>query len=158
MQASLCALVRHSSITCHCGDSRLILIASRDAKLNTRSVLAAACIFIGTYVVLAIGRLPGFRVDRTGAAIIGAGLMIAFNVPAVLMFKPLVPHLADPNRAWLILATASTLAGNLTVLGSVANLIVIQKARRHITISFWEYFKVGLPLTIATIAFGAWML
>ena len=43
---------------------------------------------------------------------------------------------------------ASTLAGNLTVLGSVANLIVIQKARRYASISFWEYFKVGLPLTV----------
>ena len=37
-------------------------------------------IFLGTYIVLAIGRLPGFRVDRTGAAIIGASLMIGFNV------------------------------------------------------------------------------
>ena len=43
-------------------------------------MLAAALIFLGTYLVLAVGRLPGFRVDRTGAAIIGAGLMIAFNV------------------------------------------------------------------------------
>jgi Na+/H+ antiporter NhaD/arsenite permease-like protein len=43
-------------------------------------MLASALIFIGTYIVLAIGRLPGFRVDRTGAAIIGASLMIAFNV------------------------------------------------------------------------------
>jgi len=43
-------------------------------------MLAAILIFLGTYLVLAIGRLPGFRVDRTGAAIIGATLMIAFNV------------------------------------------------------------------------------
>jgi Na+/H+ antiporter NhaD/arsenite permease-like protein len=43
-------------------------------------MLTAARIFLGTYLVLAVGRLPGFRVDRTGAAIIGAGLMIAFNV------------------------------------------------------------------------------
>jgi len=43
-------------------------------------VLTAFLIFLGTYLVLAIGRLPGFRVDRTGAAIIGAALMIAFNV------------------------------------------------------------------------------
>src|SRR5690349_1930348 len=41
---------------------------------------AAIIIFILTYVVLALGRLPGFRVDRTGAAIIGASLMLAFNV------------------------------------------------------------------------------
>jgi Na+/H+ antiporter NhaD/arsenite permease-like protein len=43
-------------------------------------VIAAASIFLVTYLVLAIGRLPGFRVDRTGAAIIGASLMVAFNV------------------------------------------------------------------------------
>ncbi len=54
------------------------------------------------------------------------------NVPAVLVFKPFVGHLADPTRAWLTLAMSSTLAGNLTVLGSVANLIVIQQARREV--------------------------
>ena len=43
-------------------------------------MLASTLIFLGTYLVLAVGRLPGFRIDRTGAAIIGAGLMIAFNV------------------------------------------------------------------------------
>ena len=43
-------------------------------------MLAALLIFLGTYLVLAIGRLPGFRVDRTGAAIIGASLMIAFRI------------------------------------------------------------------------------
>jgi Na+/H+ antiporter NhaD/arsenite permease-like protein len=43
-------------------------------------MLAALLIFLGTYLVLAIGRLPFFRVDRTGAAIIGATLMIAFGV------------------------------------------------------------------------------
>jgi Na+/H+ antiporter NhaD/arsenite permease-like protein len=76
------------------------------------------------------------------------------NVPAVLVFKPLIPHLADAKQAWLILAMASTLAGNLTVLGSVANLIVIQRAHRQAEISFWEYFKVGALLTAAGIALG----
>src|SRR4029078_12883370 len=46
-------------------------------------MLAALLIFAGTYLVLAIGRLPGFRVDRTGAAIIGATLMVACNVLTV---------------------------------------------------------------------------
>ncbi|MCU1275791.1 MAG: Citrate transporter, partial [Bryobacterales bacterium] len=45
--------------------------------------LWAILIFAGTYLVLAIGRLPGFRVDRTGAAIIGATLMVAVNVLTV---------------------------------------------------------------------------
>ena len=80
---------------------------------------------------------------------------IASNVPAVLMFKPLIVHIADPVRAWLTLAMSSTLAGNLTVLGSVANLIVIQQAKHEAQIGFWEYFRVGAPLSILTIAFGA---
>jgi Na+/H+ antiporter NhaD/arsenite permease-like protein len=77
------------------------------------------------------------------------------NVPAVLVFKPFIAHLADPDRAWLALAMSSTYAGNLTVVGSVANLIVIQQARHKVRIGFWEYFRVGLPLTIASILIGA---
>jgi Na+/H+ antiporter NhaD/arsenite permease-like protein len=77
------------------------------------------------------------------------------NVPAVLVFKPFIGHLADPKRAWLVLAMASTLAGNLTVVGSVANLIVIQQARDRVRIGFWEYFRVGAPLAIATMLVGA---
>jgi Na+/H+ antiporter NhaD/arsenite permease-like protein len=50
---------------------------------------------------------------------------------------------------------ASTLAGNFTVLGSIANLIVVQKAAlRGVSIGFWDYFKVGAPLTLLTLAVG----
>jgi Na+/H+ antiporter NhaD/arsenite permease-like protein len=80
------------------------------------------------------------------------------NVPAVLVFKPLIPRLSNPFHSWILLAMASTLAGNLTVLGSVANLIVIQRSRHEASISFWEYFKVGLPLTILTIGAGVFLL
>jgi Na+/H+ antiporter NhaD/arsenite permease-like protein len=81
------------------------------------------------------------------------------NVPAVMLLARLVPQLPDPTASWLTLAMASTLAGNLTLVGSIANLIVLQGARRHgITIGFWEYCKVGIPITIATIAFGVWWL
>jgi Na+/H+ antiporter NhaD/arsenite permease-like protein len=77
------------------------------------------------------------------------------NVPAVLVFKPFIGALADPKRAWLVLAMASTLAGNLTVVGSVANLIVIQQAKDRVDIGFWEYFRVGAPLSVATMLLGA---
>jgi len=81
------------------------------------------------------------------------------NVPAVLVLKPFVAPLADAQRAWLTLAMAATLAGNFTILGSVANLIVVQHARRHgIAIGFWSYFRIGAPLTILTLALGAWWL
>src|ERR1041385_3487991 len=59
------------------------------------------------------------------------------------------------EHAWLFVAMASTLAGNLTVLGSVANLIVVQLARAEgVTIGFWEYFRVGMPLSLLTILLG----
>jgi Na+/H+ antiporter NhaD/arsenite permease-like protein len=82
------------------------------------------------------------------------------NVPAVLVLKPFVAALPDPNRAWLVVAMASTLAGNLTVLGSIANLIVVEKAaRRGIIIGFWDHFRVGAPVTVLTLIVGTlWLM
>lgn len=75
------------------------------------------------------------------------------NVPAVLLFRPLVPQFADPQRTWLILAAASTLAGNLTLIGSVANLIVAEQARKFgVKLSFGEYLKAGVPITLLSLA------
>lgn len=80
------------------------------------------------------------------------------NVPAVLLFKAVIPTFGEPTRAWLLLAMASTLAGNLTILGSVANLIVVEQARgAGIRIGFVEYSKVGVPVTVATLLVG-WLL
>jgi Na+/H+ antiporter NhaD/arsenite permease-like protein len=92
-------------------------------------------------------------------SLVTAGLSnLVSNVPAVLVLKPFVANLQDPTRAWLLVAMASTLAGNLTLVGSVANLIVAQRARSHgITLGFWAYFKVGAPLTVLTILFGIWL-
>jgi Na+/H+ antiporter NhaD/arsenite permease-like protein len=80
------------------------------------------------------------------------------NVPAVLLLKSLVPKLADPQRAWLILAMASTLAGNLTLVGSVANLIVVESARgQGVRIGMFEYCRVGVPVTLLTLLAG-WLI
>ncbi|MEA2781523.1 MAG: hypothetical protein QOK29_3067 [Rhodospirillaceae bacterium] len=77
------------------------------------------------------------------------------NVPAVLVLKPFVQALSNAHAAWLVLAMAATLAGNFTILGSVANLIVVERARRYgIAIGFWNYFKIGAPVTLLTIAAG----
>ena len=82
------------------------------------------------------------------------------NVPAVLLLKPFIVALRDHDRAWLVVAMASTLAGNFTMLGSIANLIVVEKAaRRGIVIGFWDYFRVGAPLTLLTLAVGTlWLM
>lgn len=81
------------------------------------------------------------------------------NVPAVLLFKPLMEVMPEKELAWLALAMSSTLAGNLTILGSVANLIVVENAKRAGTeLGFREYLKVGVPLTILTTLAGvAWL-
>jgi Na+/H+ antiporter NhaD/arsenite permease-like protein len=79
---------------------------------------------------------------------------IVSNVPAVMLFKPLIPSIIDQEKAWLLLAMSSTLAGNLTILGSIANLIVIEGARRRVKIGFFEYMKIGAPLSILSIFLG----
>jgi Na+/H+ antiporter NhaD/arsenite permease-like protein len=80
---------------------------------------------------------------------------IVNNVPAVLVLKPFIAQLQPQHQAWLTVAMASTLAGNFTLVGSVANLIVVQRARaQNVEIGFWEYFKLGAPLTVLTIGIG----
>jgi len=127
--------------------------------------------FIGLFIVIAgvekvglvddLFRAAGkFHLERTAPmALFTAALSnVVSNVPAVLLFKSVVPRLGDATRAWLTLAMASTLAGNLTVLGSMANLIVVERARHEVRIGFWEYAKAGVPLTALTLAVGIWML
>lgn len=84
---------------------------------------------------------------------------VVSNVPAVMLFRPVIPTLAEPQTAWLTLAMATTLAGNLTLLGSVANLIVAEIARRRgVHLSFVEYLKAGTPIAILTLLVGvAWL-
>ena len=81
------------------------------------------------------------------------------NVPAVMLFRPIVPTLANAHDAWLTLAMATTFAGNLTLLGSVANLIVAEIARgRGVHLSFTEYLKAGTPIAILSLLLGvAWV-
>ena len=102
-----------------------------------------------------------FRLDNTSVLAAATAVLsnLVSNVPAVLLLKPFVPNLHDPQRAWLVIAMAATLAGNFTLVGSVANLIVAQRAKaRGIEIGFWSYFRVGAPLTVVTILIGLFWL
>ncbi len=115
-------------------------------------------VLLSPQIVATIGRQ---HLDRMPVLAVATAILsnLVSNVPAVLALKPFVAALPDPRRAWLVVAMAATLAGNLTVLGSVANLIVVQSAaRRGVTIGFWQYFRVGAPLTALTILIGLWWL
>jgi Na+/H+ antiporter NhaD/arsenite permease-like protein len=81
---------------------------------------------------------------------------VVSNVPAVMLLRALVVNLPDPHAGWLILAMASTLAGNLTITGSVANIIVVERAAAEGTqIGFLDYFRIGLPVTVSTLVLGS---
>ncbi|HUN25533.1 MAG TPA: anion transporter [Steroidobacteraceae bacterium] len=109
---------------------------------------------ISVHTATVIGEL---RLDRVPVltAVTAALSNLVSNVPAVLVLRPFVAGLADPRRAWLVLAMASTLAGNLTLVGSIANLIVARSAEAHgVRIGFWTYLKVGAPLSLLTLLAG----
>ena len=77
------------------------------------------------------------------------------NVPAVLLWRPVVPHVPNPDLVWLVIAMSSTFAGNLTVLGSMANLIVAERAAaRGAPMRFMDFVWTGVPITVLTIAWG----
>jgi Na+/H+ antiporter NhaD/arsenite permease-like protein len=95
----------------------------------------------------------GGPASLSGVAVVLSNLVS--NVPAVMLFRPVVPTLAEPATAWLTLAMATTLAGNLTLLGSVANLIVAEIARhRGVRLGFGEYLKAGTPIAVLTLLLG----
>jgi Na+/H+ antiporter NhaD/arsenite permease-like protein len=81
-----------------------------------------------------------------------AGSQLVSNVPFVLLAGEWIPRMAEPRLLWLATALASTLAGNLTVLGSVANVIVLELAGSRARIGFWRFLAIGAAVTAATLA------
>jgi len=90
----------------------------------------------------------------TSVAMLGLSNLVS-NVPAVILWLPVVPRVVDPTFTWLVMAMSSTFAGNLTLLGSMANLIVAERAEaRGARIGFVDYLKVGVPVTLLTVSWG----
>lgn len=83
-----------------------------------------------------------------------AASQVVSNVPFVLLAGHWIPRLADPTLLWLATALASTLAGNLTVVGSVANLIVLELAGPKGRIGFWRFLRYGAVVTGVTLVLG----
>lgn len=82
------------------------------------------------------------------------GSQVVSNVPFTILMIPFF-KIAGSSALWLALASASTIAGNATIIGAIANLIVIESARKYgIRINFWDFFKPALPLTIITLAWS----
>lgn len=86
------------------------------------------------------------------SAVLSLGSQVVSNVPLILLLEPWIRSLPDPALAWTVTALVSTLAGNLTLLGSVANIIVVERARERL--GFFEYLKVGVLVTAASTTFA----
>ena len=122
--------------------------------------------FTGLFIVVAGFETTGFQTDVvklvgvqrlahpvTLTVVVAILSNLVSNVPAVLLFRPLYPMLGASRAVALLIASASTYAGNLTVVGSIANLIVIEQARlRKINVTFTDYLRVGVPITLITLA------
>ena len=128
--------------------------------------------FAGLFVVVAtadkilltpdlIGSVQAFHFANSYVLTFDTAVLsnVISNVPAVLALKPFVLGLPDQHCVWLVIAMSATLAGNLTPVVSVANLIVAERARAAgIHVSLWAYCRAGIPITLATLALGAWWL
>ncbi len=81
------------------------------------------------------------------------------NVPFVALFQPLVLKAGSGTAQVMALAAGSTIAGNLTILGAASNVIIIQNAEKQgVTVSFFEFLKVGLPITVIQLTiYWAWL-
>lgn len=82
------------------------------------------------------------------------GSNIFSNVPFVLVAGNWIHNFAQPRLMWEVMALATTFAGNLTILGSVANIIVMESAKKRVEMGFWDYAKFGIPVTVLTTVAG----
>jgi Na+/H+ antiporter NhaD/arsenite permease-like protein len=119
--------------------------------------------FAGLFVVIdginRTGILPALHGKVQALFDPAGGVLCAFtvamsnlvsNVPYVLVARGWI----QGDFAWCLVAMASTFAGNLTIVGSVANMIVLELSRDRARIGFWEYCRAGVPVTLATTAAG----
>jgi Na+/H+ antiporter NhaD/arsenite permease-like protein len=151
------------------GAGVLLTAGEAGRRILARVDLSLLTLFAGLFVV--VGALGHTGVTGLALAALGTGWAsgvaelttitavasnLFSNVPAVLLLAPLVAEAGAGRAGYLVLAMASTLAGNLTLVGSVANLIVVESARKlGVTVGFWGYLRVGLPITLLTLALGA---
>jgi Na+/H+ antiporter NhaD/arsenite permease-like protein len=162
----------HPALVAACGAAALMLIRSRLLrKIYGEVDWSLLILFIGLFLIIGAAQQTGIagallhaaeRVNLHNLAIFSLAVTVlsnlVSNVPAVMLLKDLVPQFHNGHQFWLALAMVSTLAGNLTITGSIANIIVVEAVRPSVKIRFKDYLVVGVPTTILTIAVGlAWI-
>jgi Na+/H+ antiporter NhaD/arsenite permease-like protein len=155
-------------VTAACAAAGLLLVSRIRPEKLLRLDWDLLAFFAGLFVVTGALETSGLSrilfnvtapVLRSGVpaftGVVAALSNVVSNVPAVLLLRPEIPSFPNPEQAWLTLAMASTLAGNLTLLGSAATLIVAEVARQHgARLSFMPFLRAGIPITLLTLLVG----
>jgi Na+/H+ antiporter NhaD/arsenite permease-like protein len=155
-----------------CGGALLLMQRNHPPKVIYEDVdWSLLMLFLGLFLILGGAEQAGITQELLAAAerlnlhnsilftvVVTLLSNLVSNVPAVMLLKGAIPQFHNPQNAWLMLAMSSTLAGNLTITGSVANIIVVEKARAEAHIGFLEYMKIGVPVTLVTLAIGLFWL
>lgn len=154
------------------GAVALMVLRFRDPHETFRRVdWTLLLFFCGLFVVTAALRdtglvataweaaAPAMRLDSPGGLTVFTALMtlgsnLVSNVPMVVLTGPYLETLGDPSLGWVLMGFITTVAGNLTLVGSVANIIVAEGAREHHTLGFMEYLRFGALSTVVTLAVG----
>ncbi|MBD2245083.1 SLC13 family permease [Nostoc sp. FACHB-888] len=123
-------------------------------KVDWNLLVMFSGLFILTRVTQKLNLLqPLTHTVNSAASLLGVTVVLSnliSNVPAVLLLQPLISQ--GDTKSWLLLAAGSTLAGNLTLFGAVANLITVEAAADlGYKLTFWEHLRFGAPLTVCTL-------
>jgi Na+/H+ antiporter NhaD/arsenite permease-like protein len=152
------------------GAAIMLITRTRDPHLVYEEVdWGLPVFFVGLFIIVGGAEKAGITDHLLGLAnhwnlhhpasftvVVAVLSNVVSNVPAVMLLRTIVEHFPNPESGWLALAMASTLAGNLTITGSIANIIVVERAAAEgVRIGFGDYFKIGLPVTVLTTAVGA---
>lgn len=154
------------------GGALVMVLARRDTHEVLKLVDWHLLVFFAALFVVVEGLNSTGLPDRTYGAVRGVfgtgatsqawnlawfsvlGSNVFSNVPFVLVAGKWIGNFVQPELMWKVMALATTYAGNLTILGSVANVIVVESARGHAEIGFWDYAKFGIPVTVLTLLLG----
>jgi len=150
------------------GAALIMVVARRDTHVVLKHVDWHLLVFFAALFVVVEGLnstglpeqvRPSFGTGVTAQAwnltwfsVVGSNIFS--NVPFVLVVGKWMGGFCRPELMWKVLALTTTFAGNLTILGSVANIIVVESARGHCEVGFWDYAKLGIPITVLTTVVG----
>lgn len=162
----------HLGYAAMAGAVALMVVNRRDphgifARVDWTLLLFFAGLFIVTGALASTGLVddlwrgvaPALRLDEPDGlavftAVMTGGSNVVSNVPMVVLTGPYLHTLGDPGLGYTLLAYVTTIAGNLTLVGSVANIIVAEGARDHYHLGFFEYLRFGAASTLLTLAIG----